>query len=105
MYRRYYHVLGVEAGGYSYKIVDIQMGLIDKRLKERKMSVELTEKAKTIAGQGYSPVYGARPLKRSLQKLILDPLAHRKFWREKFAGEQKLMISPKRGEITLTKKS
>jgi len=59
-----------------YKIVDIQMGLIDKRLKERKMSVELTEKAKNyIAGQGYSPVYGARPLKRSLQKLILDPLA------------------------------
>jgi len=58
------------------KIVDIQLGLIDRRLKERKMSIELTEKAKNyIAEQGYSPVYGARPLKRSLQKLILDPLA------------------------------
>ena len=50
--------------------------LIDKRLKDRKLSIELTEKAKKyIAEQGYSPVYGARPLKRSLQKLILDPLA------------------------------
>jgi ATP-dependent Clp protease ATP-binding subunit ClpB len=57
-------------------IVDIQLGLIDKRLKEKKLSIELTEDAKKyIASVGYSPVYGARPLKRSLQKLILDQLA------------------------------
>ncbi len=89
-----------------YKIVDIQMGLIDKRLKERKMSVELTEKAKNyIAGQGYSPVYGARPLKRSLQKLILDPLAM-EILAGKFAEGDKILIDQsKKGEITLTKKS
>ncbi len=58
------------------RIVDIQLVLIGKRLKEHKLTIELTTKAKKyIAGVGYSPVYGARPLKRSLQKLILDPLA------------------------------
>ena len=58
------------------RIIDIQIGLIEKRLKERKLSLELTEEAKNyIAHAGYSPVYGARPLKRTLQKLILDNLA------------------------------
>jgi ATP-dependent Clp protease ATP-binding subunit ClpB len=58
------------------RIIDIQLGLIGKRLRERKLSVELTEGAKRyIAQEGYSPVYGARPLKRVLQKQILDPLA------------------------------
>ncbi len=58
------------------RIIDIQLGLIRTRLQERKITVELTEKAKDyIARQGYSPVYGARPLKRVLQKEILDRLA------------------------------
>ncbi|MCX5850007.1 MAG: ATP-dependent chaperone ClpB [Deltaproteobacteria bacterium] len=85
-----------------YKIVDIQMSLIDKRLKERKLSIELTEKAKNyIAEQGYSPVYGARPLKRSLQKLILDPLAM-EILTGKFAeGDRIIAGLSKKGEITL----
>jgi ATP-dependent Clp protease ATP-binding subunit ClpB len=58
------------------RIIDIQIGMIEKRLKERKLSLELTEAAKNyISKTGYSPVYGARPLKRALQKLILDNLA------------------------------
>jgi ATP-dependent Clp protease ATP-binding subunit ClpB len=58
------------------RIIDIQIALIQKRLKERKLTLELTEKAKKyIAKTGYSPVYGARPLKRSLQKLLLDNLS------------------------------
>jgi ATP-dependent Clp protease ATP-binding subunit ClpB len=58
------------------RIIDIQLGLIRKRLQQRKLSLELTEGAKHyIAQAGYSPVYGARPLKRVLQKQILDPLA------------------------------
>jgi len=89
-----------------YKIVDIQLGLIDKRLKERKMSIELTEKAKKyIAEQGYSPVYGARPLKRSLQKLILDPLAMEILAGKFVEGDKILIDLSKKGEITLTKKS
>ncbi|HOQ41825.1 MAG TPA: ATP-dependent chaperone ClpB, partial [Smithellaceae bacterium] len=68
-----FHALKLE---HIYKIVDIQLNLIDRRLQERKLSIELTDAAKKyIAEQGYSPVYGARPLKRSLQKLILDPLS------------------------------
>ncbi|MEI6315032.1 MAG: AAA family ATPase, partial [Syntrophus sp. (in: bacteria)] len=58
------------------KIVNIQIVLVQKRLEERKLRLELTDRAKDyIARTGYSPVYGARPLKRSIQKLILDPLA------------------------------
>ncbi len=58
------------------RIIEIQIGLIDRRLAERRMTLELTGKAKAyIARQGYSPVYGARPLKRALQKLLLDNLA------------------------------
>ncbi|GAB6268329.1 protein disaggregation chaperone [Smithella sp. SC_K08D17] len=88
-----------------YKIVDIQIALIDKRLNERKLSLELTEEAKKyIAGQGYSPVYGARPLKRSLQKLILDPLAM-EILAGKFSEGDKIAAGlSAKGEITLTKK-
>jgi ATP-dependent Clp protease ATP-binding subunit ClpB len=58
------------------RIILIQLVLIQKRLDERKLVIELTEKAKHyIAREGYSPVYGARPLKRALQKFLLDPLA------------------------------
>jgi ATP-dependent Clp protease ATP-binding subunit ClpB len=58
------------------RIIDIQLGMIRKRLLERKLTLELTEDAKAyIAHEGYSPVYGARPLKRVLQKQILDTLA------------------------------
>ncbi|MBM4314591.1 MAG: ATP-dependent chaperone ClpB [Deltaproteobacteria bacterium] len=58
------------------RIIDIQLGLIRKRLQERKLTLELTEDAKEyILREGYSPVYGARPLKRVLQKAILDTLA------------------------------
>jgi ATP-dependent Clp protease ATP-binding subunit ClpB len=86
-------------------IVDIQLALIDKRLKDRKLSIELTDAAKKyMADQGYSPVYGARPLKRSLQKLILDPLAM-EILAGKFAECDKILINlSKKDEITLTKK-
>jgi len=57
-------------------IMDIQMGLIRKRLSDRKITLTLTDKAKKyIARIAYSPMYGARPLKRALQKMILDDLS------------------------------
>ncbi len=78
--------------------------MIDKRLKERKLSIELTDAAKKyIAEQGYSPVYGARPLKRSLQKLILDPLAM-DILAGKFAEGDHIVIGVSKGEITFNKK-
>ena len=86
-------------------IIDIQLTLIDRRLKERKMSIELSGEAKKhIAQTGYSPVYGARPLKRALQKLILDPLAM-EILAGKFAEGDKIKVSlSKKDEIILTKK-
>jgi len=88
-----------------YKIVDIQISLINKRLADRKLSIELTETAKEyIAKQGYSPVYGARPLKRSLQKLILDPLAMEILAGKFTEGDVILVNLSKKGEIVLDKK-
>jgi len=58
------------------KIVDLQLGLLRKRLEERKIGVELTPKAKqALAAKGFDPVYGARPLKRTIQQEIQNPLA------------------------------
>jgi ATP-dependent Clp protease ATP-binding subunit ClpB len=86
------------------KIVDIQMGLIDRRLKERKISIELTAAAKEyIAAQGYSPIYGARPLKRVLQKLVLDPLAM-DLLAGKFSEGDHIVVGESNGKITFNKR-
>ena len=58
------------------KIVDIQIGRLDKLLADRKIAVALDEKARHWLGNaGYDPVYGARPLKRVIQRRLQDPLA------------------------------
>jgi len=60
------------------QIIDIQLAGLVKRLEERKIRVTPTGKAKELlVREGYDPVYGARPLKRAIQRLILDPLALR----------------------------
>jgi ATP-dependent Clp protease ATP-binding subunit ClpB len=60
------------------KIVEIQLGGLRKRLAERKMSLELTPRAEAeLARAGFDPVYGARPLKRTIQKNLVQPLAVR----------------------------
>jgi ATP-dependent Clp protease ATP-binding subunit ClpB len=57
-------------------IVEIQLGRLTKRLAQQKITLELSDSAKQlIAREGYDPVYGARPLKRAIQKEILDPLS------------------------------
>jgi ATP-dependent Clp protease ATP-binding subunit ClpB len=58
------------------KIVAIQIGLLSKRLEANKITLELTDEAKEfLAKTGFDPVYGARPLKRTIQHLLQDPLA------------------------------
>jgi len=58
------------------KVIDIQLGGLLKRLEERKIALELSDEARTLlVDEGYDPVYGARPLKRTLQRRVLDPLA------------------------------
>jgi ATP-dependent Clp protease ATP-binding subunit ClpB len=57
-------------------IVDIQIGRLQKLLVDRKLKLELDDQARTwLANKGYDPVYGARPLKRVIQKTVQDPLA------------------------------
>ena len=58
------------------RIVEIQLGRLMKRLSAQKLTLELSDEAKAfIAEEGYDPVYGARPLKRAIQRDILDPLS------------------------------
>ncbi len=57
-------------------VIDIQLGGLLKRLAERKIHLTLTPEAKAaLVEEGYDPIYGARPLKRTIQRRILDPLA------------------------------
>jgi ATP-dependent Clp protease ATP-binding subunit ClpB len=58
------------------KIVEIQLKRLVRRLENQKITLELSDAAKAfVASHGYDPVYGARPLKRAIQKYILDPLS------------------------------
>jgi ATP-dependent Clp protease ATP-binding subunit ClpB len=58
------------------KIVEIQLKRLSKRLEQQKISLKLSDSAKELlAREGYDPVYGARPLRRTIQKEILDPLS------------------------------
>ncbi|HEY3381537.1 MAG TPA: ATP-dependent chaperone ClpB [Vicinamibacterales bacterium] len=68
-----FHPLG---RGHLRQIVDIQLRGLMKRLEERKIHVELSDAAtQHLVAEGYDPMYGARPLKRTLQRRLLDPLA------------------------------
>jgi ATP-dependent Clp protease ATP-binding subunit ClpB len=68
-----FHRLGQEHMG---PIVEIQVARVQKLLKDRKIALELTDAAKRWLGRvGYDPVYGARPLKRAVQRHLQDPLA------------------------------
>jgi ATP-dependent Clp protease ATP-binding subunit ClpB len=58
------------------RIVDIQVGLLADRLAARKLTLELSDEAREyLANAGYDPAYGARPLRRLLQRELQDPLA------------------------------
>ncbi len=58
------------------QIVDIQLRALRKRLEERKITLDLTPEARAyLAREGFDPVYGARPLKRTIQKEVVQPLA------------------------------
>jgi ATP-dependent Clp protease ATP-binding subunit ClpB len=58
------------------EIVEIQLRNLRKRLAERKLDLNLSDRAKEVlAKEGFDPVYGARPLKRAIQRFIQDPLA------------------------------
>jgi len=69
----FFHALGRDD---IRRIIDIQLGALLKRLADRKIRLELSDKARDfLIEEGYDPVYGARPLKRTIQRRVLDPLA------------------------------
>jgi ATP-dependent Clp protease ATP-binding subunit ClpB len=71
----FFHPLGLE---HLKRIVDIQIRGLLKRLEERKIHVELSETAKSfLVSEGFDPMFGARPLKRTIQRRVLDALAMR----------------------------
>ncbi|KFE72275.1 ATP-dependent chaperone ClpB [Hyalangium minutum] len=58
------------------RIVDLQLARLSKLLSDKRLTLELTDKARAfLAERGYDPTYGARPLKRAIQKYLMDPLA------------------------------
>lgn len=68
-----FHYLNIE---HIKKIVDLQMELVNRRLTDKKIEIELTGKAKEfLANTGFDPVYGARPLKRTIQREVVDELS------------------------------
>jgi ATP-dependent Clp protease ATP-binding subunit ClpB len=70
-----FHRLGLE---HMAPIVEIQVARVARLLKDRKITLELTDAAKRWLGRvGYDPVYGARPLKRAVQRYLQDPLAEK----------------------------
>ena len=81
------------------KIVEIQLSRLTKRLEQQKIVLQLSDAAKAlIAREGYDPVYGARPLKRAIQKEILDPLSLQ-ILEGKFREGQTIRVDAKDGAL------
>jgi len=93
-----FHRLGIKD---LKKIVDIQVSILAERLKAKNIELRLTDKAKDLLGrQGYDPVYGARPLKRVIQKLLQDPIALRMLQGELKEG-QTVSIEAQGGDLVI----
>ena len=70
------------------KIIELQLGYLKNLLAERKIQIELTPRANELLfREGYDPQFGARPLKRAIQRLIQDPLAMKLLDGEVLHGE------------------
>jgi len=84
-------------------IVDIQLARLRKRLDERKIALVVTEAAKKILIEhGWDPVYGARPLKRAIQRMVQDPLAM-SILEGKFADGEAIEVDADHGQLVFRK--
>ncbi len=94
-----FHRLAME---HMAPIVDIQVSRVQKLLKDRKIVLNLTDGARKWLGRvGYDPVYGARPLKRAVQRYLQDPLAE-KLLAGEIADGQTVKIDEGDGELEMT---
>src|SRR5580692_625332 len=83
---------------HLYQIVDIQLQNVGKLLKDRKVKLEVTAAVKDrIINEGYDPQYGARPMRRAIQRLIQDPLAL-KLINGEFTEGDTILVGTKGGE-------
>src|SRR5438128_1084245 len=81
-------------------IVDLMMRRVRDQLKAKDVEIDLTDAAKTLlAEKGYDPALGARPLRRTLQRLVEDPLSEKLLWKEFKAGET-VIVDVREGEIS-----
>ncbi|MCU0596888.1 MAG: ATP-dependent chaperone ClpB [Desulfobacterota bacterium] len=86
------------------KIVDIQIATLSKRLEGNKIALALTDRAREfLAKTGFDPVYGARPLKRTIQHLIQDPLAV-KILDGSIKDGDRVTVDAERGELVFRSK-
>jgi ATP-dependent Clp protease ATP-binding subunit ClpB len=84
------------------KIVDIQISYLQKRLEEKQITIELSDKAKEVLSKaGYDVVYGARPLKRVIQRMVQDPVAM-KILAGEIKPKQKVSVDVRKGKEDLT---
>jgi ATP-dependent Clp protease ATP-binding subunit ClpC len=80
-------------------IVDLMMRRVREQLKAKDVDIELTDDAKNLlAEKGYDPALGARPLRRTIQRLVEDPLSEKLLWKEFKAGET-VIVHAHDGEI------
>jgi len=85
------------------QIVDLQVQILISRVRERGVEVELTDDARTLIGNlGYDPTYGARPLKRVIQKKLVDKLAL-KLLEGEFTPGDRILVDAAGGELDLTR--
>jgi ATP-dependent Clp protease ATP-binding subunit ClpB len=85
------------------EIVELQLGRLHERLAERRIELELTDAAKeALAEAGWDPAYGARPLKRAIQRLVENPLALRLLEGD-FADGDTIRVDAEDGEIRFEK--
>ena len=85
------------------KIVEIQVANLAGRVRERGIQIELTEGARELLGNlGFDPTYGARPLKRVIQKQLVDKLALRLLEGE-FAEGDTVEVDAKEGQLVFSK--
>ncbi len=83
------------------KIVDIEIGFVAERLKEQKINIEVSQEAKDfIIEKGFDPVFGARPLKRTIQRFLEDSLAS-DIISKRFKEGSKVRVSRKNEELCL----
>ncbi len=88
------------------RIVDIQLGSLRKRLAQRELALEVSDAAKNLIGEfGWDPQFGARPLKRALQKHLEDALAQRVLAGEYLPGDTIVVDRAASGEFVFTRRA